>query len=204
MIYLRRGEVEDAVAIFEHGMTSDPRPDSRDYFRTALSIGRLQQEDAPGAAELLDQVETPEVQAVATAILGGGRPAIINALSNAWLDGGALRAYRHAPNTGWRKSWAAGDATSRGVRHGLMALQGEMGYPAALTSPQWGVHDVLFGGKPLSLPQALGTYVMENILFKVSYPAEFHAQPRLMERPIVVNGDRAAIGRPPENVLAIL
>ncbi|MGH6636056.1 MAG: bifunctional 2-methylcitrate dehydratase/aconitate hydratase [Gammaproteobacteria bacterium] len=114
--------------------------------------------------------------AVATALLGGGRQEIINALSNAFLDGGALRAYRHAPNTGWRKSWAAGDATARGVRLALLATSGEMGYPQALSAPRWGVYDVLFQGKPLSLARSLGSYVVENILFKVSYPAEFHAQ----------------------------
>ena len=114
--------------------------------------------------------------AVATAMLGGTVARIINAVSNAWIDGGALRTYRHAPNTGSRKSWAAGDATSRGVRHALMALQGEMGYPSALNAGRWGFYDVLFGGRPFSLPQAFGSYVMENVLFKISYPAEFHAQ----------------------------
>jgi 2-methylcitrate dehydratase len=114
--------------------------------------------------------------AVATAMLGGSREQIINAVSNAWIDGGALRAYRHAPNTGSRKSWAAGDATSRAVRHALFALKGEMGYPSALTAKTWGFQDVLFKGKPLSLPQPFGSYVMENVLFKISYPAEFHAQ----------------------------
>jgi 2-methylcitrate dehydratase len=114
--------------------------------------------------------------AVATKMLGGSREQIINAISNAWIDGGALRTYRHAPNTGSRKSWAAGDATSRGVRHALIALTGEMGYPSALTAPRWGFQDVLFGGKELSLPQGFGSYVMENVLFKISFPAEFHAQ----------------------------
>ncbi len=90
--------------------------------------------------------------------------------------GGALRTYRHAPNTGSRKSWAAGDATSRAVRHALFALKGEMGYPSALSAKTWGFQDVLFKGKPLSLPQPFGSYVMENVLFKISYPAEFHAQ----------------------------
>jgi 2-methylcitrate dehydratase len=114
--------------------------------------------------------------AVVTAMLGGTREQIINAVSNAWIDGGALRTYRHAPNTGSRKSWAAGDATSRAVRHALFAIKGEMGYPSALSAKTWGFQDVLFKGKPLVLPQAFGSYVMENILFKISYPAEFHAQ----------------------------
>lgn len=114
--------------------------------------------------------------AVVTAMLGGTREQIINAVSNAWIDGGALRTYRHAPNTGSRKSWAAGDATSRAVRHALFALKGEMGYPSALTAKTWGFEEVLFHGKSIHLPQALGSYVMENVLFKISYPAEFHAQ----------------------------
>jgi 2-methylcitrate dehydratase len=114
--------------------------------------------------------------AVAAAMLGGTRDQVINAVSNAWIDGGALRTYRHAPNTGSRKSWAAGDATSRAVRHALIALTGEMGYPSALSAKTWGFQDVLFKGKALSYPQELGSYVMENVLFKISYPAEFHAQ----------------------------
>ena len=113
--------------------------------------------------------------AVVTALLGGTREQVIDAVSNAFLDGGALRTYRHAPNTGSRKSWAAGDATSRGVRHALMALAGEMGYPSALTAPKWGFYDVVFD-KPLVYKQPFGSYVMENVLFKISYPAEFHAQ----------------------------
>ena len=114
--------------------------------------------------------------ALATAMLGGDKDRIIAALSNAWTDGGALRLYRHAPNTGPRKSWAAGDATSRGVRLALMAMQGEMGYPSALTAKQWGYYDVLFQSKPFTLGRPFGSYVMENVLFKISFPAEFHAQ----------------------------
>jgi 2-methylcitrate dehydratase len=114
--------------------------------------------------------------AVVTSLLGGSEEQVVNALSNAWVDGGALRTYRHAPNTGSRKSWAAGDATSRAVRLALIALTGEMGYPSALSAKTWGFSDVLFRGRPLSLPQPFGSYVMENVLFKISYPAEFHAQ----------------------------
>src|ERR1700758_3910365 len=114
--------------------------------------------------------------AVVTAMLGGTRDQIINAVSNAWIDGGALRTYRHAPNTGSRKSWAAGDATSRAVRHAFIALTGEMGYPSALSAKTWGFYDVLFKGKSFSLPHPFGSYVMENVLFKISFPAEFHAQ----------------------------
>jgi 2-methylcitrate dehydratase len=129
--------------------------------------------------------------AVVTAMLGGSREQIINAVSNAWVDGGALRTYRHAPNTGSRKSWAAGDATSRAVRHALFALKGEMGYPSALSAKTWGFQDVLFKGKALSLPQSLGSYVMENVLFKISYPAEFHAQ-TAVEAAMTLHGQIAA------------
>ncbi|HET7132513.1 MAG TPA: bifunctional 2-methylcitrate dehydratase/aconitate hydratase [Gammaproteobacteria bacterium] len=114
--------------------------------------------------------------AVAAQLFGATRAQLVNALSNAWLDGGALRTYRHAPNTGSRKSWAAGDATSRAVRHALFALRGEMGYPSALTAKVWGFEDVLFRGKRIALERPLGSYVMENVLFKISFPAEFHAQ----------------------------
>jgi 2-methylcitrate dehydratase len=114
--------------------------------------------------------------AVVSGMLGGSREQIINAVSNAWIDGGALRTYRHAPNTGSRKSWAAGDATSRAVRLALFALKGEMGYPSALSAKTWGFQDVLFKGKPIVLERPFGSYVMENVLFKLSYPAEFHAQ----------------------------
>jgi len=114
--------------------------------------------------------------AVVTQMLGGTREEIINALSNAWIDGQSLRTYRHTPNTGSRKSWAAGDATSRAVRLALMALKGEMGYPSALTARTWGFYDVLFKGKPFRFKRTYGSYVMENVLFKISFPAEFHAQ----------------------------
>ncbi|HEV7612896.1 MAG TPA: bifunctional 2-methylcitrate dehydratase/aconitate hydratase [Steroidobacteraceae bacterium] len=129
--------------------------------------------------------------AVVTALFGGSREQIINAVSNAWVDGGALRTYRHAPNTGSRKSWAAGDATSRAVRHALFALKGEMGYPSALSAQTWGFQDVLFKGKELSLPQPFGSYVMENVLFKISYPAEFHAQ-TAVEAAMTLHGQIAA------------
>ncbi len=114
--------------------------------------------------------------AVVAAMLGATRDQVINAVSNAWIDGGALRTYRHAPNTGSRKSWAAGDATSRAVWHALLALRGEMGYPSALSARTWGFYDVLYQGKSFALPQPFGCYVMENVLFKISFPAEFHAQ----------------------------
>ncbi len=114
--------------------------------------------------------------AVVTAMMGGTRDEVIDAVSNAWIDGQSLRTYRHAPNAGSRKSWAAGDATSRAVRIAWMTLRGEMGYPSALTAKTWGFQDVLFKGQPLTLGRPFGSYVMENVLFKISFPAEFHAQ----------------------------
>src|SRR6202795_3541219 len=115
--------------------------------------------------------------AVVTRLMGGTREDVINALANAFIDGGALRVYRHAPNTGSRKSWAAGDATSRAVWLALNALRGEMGYPSALTATAWGFQEVLFRGAQLRVPpQGFGSSVMENILFKISFPADFHAQ----------------------------
>ncbi|HET8898637.1 MAG TPA: bifunctional 2-methylcitrate dehydratase/aconitate hydratase, partial [Rhodanobacteraceae bacterium] len=114
--------------------------------------------------------------AVTTAMLGGDKQAIINAVSNSWIDNGSLRTYRHAPNTGPRKSWAAGDACRRAVTHALDAVRGETGYPSALTAKTWGFYDVAFGGKPFEFERPFGSYVMENVLFKISFPAEFHAQ----------------------------
>ena len=114
--------------------------------------------------------------AVVTQMLGGTKQQVIDAVSNAWIDGGALRAYRHAPNTGTRKSWAAGDAASRAVRLALISVVGEMGYPSALSAGTWGFYDVLFEGKPFRFPRAYGSYVMEKVLFKIAFPAEFHAQ----------------------------
>src|SRR3990167_1185284 len=114
--------------------------------------------------------------AVAAQLLGADFETLCNAISLAWVDGQSLRTYRHAPNTGSRKSWAAGDATSRGVRLALLAHQGEMGYPSVLTAPHWGFYDVSFKGQRFQFPRLYGHYVMENVLFKISYPAEFHAQ----------------------------
>ncbi|HEP0308078.1 MULTISPECIES: bifunctional 2-methylcitrate dehydratase/aconitate hydratase [unclassified Providencia] len=114
--------------------------------------------------------------AVVAHLLGLERDQILNAVSQAWIDGHSLRTYRHSPNTGSRKSWAAGDATSRAVRLALMAQKGEMGYPTALTAKTWGFNDVLFNGQPLRFQRPYGSYVMENVLFKISFPAEFHSQ----------------------------
>ena len=114
--------------------------------------------------------------AVAAHMLGLAKDQIIDAVSHAWVDGQSLRTYRHAPNTGSRKSWAAGDATSRGVRLAMMVAQGEMGLPSALSAKRWGFYDVLFQGEKFKFQRSYGSYVMENILFKISFPAEFHAQ----------------------------
>ena len=114
--------------------------------------------------------------AVATQMMGGTREQIIDALSQAWLDGSSLRTYRHSPNAGPRKSWAAGDATSRAVRLADFTMRGEIGYPSVLTAPTWGFYDVSFNGKPFEFTRTYGSYVIENILFKISFPAEFHSQ----------------------------
>ena len=114
--------------------------------------------------------------AVATQMMGGTREQIIDALSQAWLDGSSLRTYRHSPNAGPRKSWAAGDATSRAVRLADFTMRGEIGYPSVLTAPTWGFYDVSFNGKPFEFTRPYGSYVIENILFKISFPAEFHSQ----------------------------
>ena len=114
--------------------------------------------------------------AVAASLFGADKDMMLRALSQVFVDGQSLRTYRHAPNAGSRKSWAAGDATSRAVRLALIAKTGEMGYPSALSAPVWGFYDVLFGKKPFKFQRSYGSYVMENVLFKLSYPAEFHAQ----------------------------
>jgi 2-methylcitrate dehydratase len=114
--------------------------------------------------------------AVVANMLGLSRDEVVNAVSLAWVDGQSLRTYRHAPNTGSRKSWAAGDATARAVRLALIARTGEMGYPSVLTAKTWGFYDVLFKGKAFEFLRPYGSYVMENVLFKISFPAEFHAQ----------------------------
>ncbi len=114
--------------------------------------------------------------AVVTRLLGGDFEQVCNAVSQAWLDGQSLRTYRHAPNTGPRKSWAAGDATSRGVRLALLTLAGQIGYPSVLSAKQWGFYDVYFDGKPFRINRPYTSYIMENILFKIAFPAEFHAQ----------------------------
>jgi 2-methylcitrate dehydratase len=132
--------------------------------------------------------------AVVSQMLGLSREEAINAVSLAWVDGQSLRTYRHAPNTGSRKSWAAGDATSRAVRLALMARTGEMGYPSVLTAPVWGFYDVLFKGQPFKFQRPYGSYVMENVLFKISYPAEFHSQ-TAVECAMQIHERLAALGK---------
>jgi len=132
--------------------------------------------------------------AVVAKMLGLSFDEIVNAVSLAWVDGQSLRTYRHAPNTGSRKSWAAGDATSRAVRLALIARTGEMGYPSVLTAPGWGFYDVLFKGKPFAFQRPYGSYVMENVLFKISYPAEFHSQ-TAVECAMQIHARLAALGR---------
>ena len=140
--------------------------------------------------------------AVVAQMLGLTHGQILDALSLAWVDGQSLRTYRHAPNTGSRKSWAAGDATSRAVRLALMVRAGEMGYPSVLTAKGWGFYDVLFRGRPFCFQRPYGSYVMENVLFKISYPAEFHAQ-TAVEAAMTLRARLAAAGRSAEDIVSI-
>jgi 2-methylcitrate dehydratase len=140
--------------------------------------------------------------AVVAQMMGLTREEIINAVSLAWVDGQSLRTYRHAPNTGSRKSWAAGDATSRAVRLALIAKTGEMGYPSVLTAPTWGFYDVLFKGQPFRFQRPYGSYVMENVLFKISYPAEFHSQ-TAVEAAMTLHGQLAHKGKSPADIKRI-
>ena len=140
--------------------------------------------------------------AVVAQMLGLSRDQILDALSLAWVDGQSLRTYRHSPNTGSRKSWAAGDATSRAVRLALMVQAGEMGYPSVLTAKVWGFYDVLFRGRTFSFERPYGSYVMENVLFKISYPAEFHAQ-TAVEAAMTLRARLVAAGKSPEEISSI-
>ncbi|MEN8801455.1 MAG: bifunctional 2-methylcitrate dehydratase/aconitate hydratase, partial [Thiogranum sp.] len=141
--------------------------------------------------------------AVTARMLGCNRDEALNAVSHAWIDGSSLRTYRHAPNTGSRKSWAAGDASSRGLFLALMAQRGEMGYPSAITAPTWGFQDVSFRGKDLVFNHPYATYTMENILFKISFPAEFHAQ-TAVEAAITLHGRMQKQGNSLEDIQSIL
>ena len=140
--------------------------------------------------------------AVVAQMMGLSRDEIINAVSLAWVDGQSLRTYRHAPNTGSRKSWAAGDATSRAVRLALISKTGEMGYPSVLTAKGWGFYDVLFKGKPFKFQRPFGSYVMENVLFKISFPAEFHSQ-TAVECAMDIHAEMKKLGRRAEDIRKI-
>jgi len=146
------------------------------------------------------------VKLASTAVVGQllalSRDELINAVSLAFVDGHALRTYRHAPNTGSRKSWAAGDATSRAVRLALIAKTGEMGYPSVLTAKTWGFYDVLFKGNAFKFQRPYGTYVMENVLFKISFPAEFHAQ-TAVEAAMTLHAQLRAAGKRVEDIATI-
>ncbi|WP_272521474.1 bifunctional 2-methylcitrate dehydratase/aconitate hydratase [Providencia sp. PROV202] len=140
--------------------------------------------------------------AVVAQMLGLSREQILNAVSLAWVDGHSLRTYRHTPNTGSRKSWAAGDATSRAVRLALMAQKGEMGYPTALTAKTWGFYDSLFRGQPFKFQRPYGSYVMENVLFKISFPAEFHAQ-TAVEAALQLHEQLSSMGKTSDDIESI-
>ncbi len=140
--------------------------------------------------------------AVIANMLGLTRDEVINAVSLAWLDGQSLRTYRHSPNTGSRKSWAAGDATSRAVRLALIARTGEMGYPSVLTAKTWGFYDVLFKGNAFKFQRPYGSYVMENVLFKISFPAEFHSQ-TAVEAAMQINEELLRIGKTADEIRKI-
>ncbi|MDA0226444.1 MAG: bifunctional 2-methylcitrate dehydratase/aconitate hydratase [Proteobacteria bacterium] len=140
--------------------------------------------------------------AVVAQMLGCSRDEILNAVSQAWVDGQSLRTYRHTPNTGSRKSWAAGDATARAVRLALISKTGEMGYPSVLSAKTWGFYDVLFKGKPFTFQRPFGSYVMENVLFKISFPAEFHSQ-TAVECAMDIHRELARLGRKPEDIKKI-
>jgi 2-methylcitrate dehydratase len=140
--------------------------------------------------------------AVVAGLLGLTREQVLNALSLAWVDGQALRTYRHAPNTGSRKSWAAGDATSRGVRLALIAQTGEMGYPSVLSAKTWGFYDVSFRSQPFQFQRPYGSYVMENVLFKISFPAEFHAQ-TAVEAAMALHKQLIAMGKTAADIVRV-
>ena len=140
--------------------------------------------------------------AVVAHMIGCTYDEVVNAVSQAWVDGQSLRTYRHAPNTGSRKSWAAGDATSRAVRLALISKTGEMGYPSVLSAKGWGFYDVLFKGQPFKFQRPFGSYVMENVLFKISFPAEFHSQ-TAVECAMQIHDALQKSGKKPEDIKKI-
>ena len=140
--------------------------------------------------------------AVVAEMMGLSKDEILNAVSLAWVDGQSLRTYRHSPNTGSRKSWAAGDATSRAVRLALIAKTGEMGYPSVLSAKTWGFYDVLFKGNPFKFQRPYGSYVIENVLFKISFPAEFHSQ-TAVEAAMTIHQELAKLGKTEKDIKKI-
>lgn len=140
--------------------------------------------------------------AVVSKMLGLDRDQTIDAISQAWVDGQSLRTYRHAPNTGPRKSWAAGDACSRAVNLALLVKKGEKGLPSVLTAKTWGFYDVLFKGKPFEFQRPYGSYIMENVLFKISYPAEFHAQ-TAVEAAYIIHDKLKALGKTSDDIQSV-
>ena len=194
--------------ISRHAVASGAKPlTMRDLFTAMIKAHEIQ-----GCIALensfnkvgLDHVILVKVAstAVVAQMMGLSRQEILNALSLAWVDGQSLRTYRHFPNAGSRKSWAAGDATSRAVRLVMMAKAGEMGYPSALSAPTWGFYDVSFKGKKFTFQRNYGSYVMENVLFKISYPAEFHAQTAVEAAHILFQKMRE-MGKTSEDISAI-
>ena len=183
-----------------------------DYLGRDVLTGMIKAHEIQGCIALensfnkvgLDHVVLVKVAstAVVAQMLGLSRDEVINAVSLAWVDGQSLRTYRHAPNTGSRKSWAAGDATSRAVRLALIARTGEMGYPSVLTAKTWGFYDVLFKGQPFKFQRPYGSYVMENVLFKISFPAEFHAQ-TAVECAMQIHGRLKALGKSADDIQKI-
>ncbi|NLA66767.1 MAG: bifunctional 2-methylcitrate dehydratase/aconitate hydratase [Gammaproteobacteria bacterium] len=184
-----------------------PPPTVRDVLRAMVKAHEIQ-----GCLALensfnrvgLDHVVLVKVAttAVVAGLLGLARDRIVDAVSQAWVDGQSLRTYRHAPNTGSRKSWAAGDATSRGVRLALVTASGEMGCPGALTADTWGFYDVSFRGTPFRFQRPYGSYVMENVLFKISFPAEFHGQ-TAVEAALALHARMREAGRRIEDIAAV-
>ena len=140
--------------------------------------------------------------AVVSQMMGLTRDQVLAAVSLAWIDGHSLRIYRHFPNAGSRKSWAAGDATSRAVRLALIAQTGEMGYPSALSAKTWGFYDVSFKGKPFTFQRRYGSYVMENVLFKIAFPAEFHSQ-TAVEAAMTIYQQMQAAGKTSDDIKKI-
>jgi 2-methylcitrate dehydratase len=194
-------------------LARNPKPGAAPLTMRAVLTAMIKAHEIQGCLALensfnkvgLDHVVLVKVASTAVAghLLGLTRHQLLNAVSLAWVDGQSLRTYRHAPNTGSRKSWAAGDATSRAVRLALIAQTGEMGYPTALSAPTWGFYDASFRGQPFKFQRPYGSYVMENVLFKISFPAEFHAQ-TAVEAAMTLHRELAARNLTAANIKRIL